>query len=70
MRALAKNLLLAADKFDMPEFAIICESEIKNGMTFANVAEIYQLASTLHLGCSVSLKKFCLDFMKQNTASV
>ena len=70
MRVLAKDLLLAADKYDMPEFATICESEIKNGMTFANVAEIYQLASTLHLGCSASLKKFCLDFMKQNTAAV
>ena len=70
MRVLAKDLLLAADKYDMPEFAIICEREIQNGMTFANVAEIYQLASTLHLGCSASLKKFCLDFMKQNTAAV
>ena len=70
VRVLAKDLLLAADKYDMPEFATICESEIKNGMTFANVAEIYQLASTLHLGCSASLKKFCLDFMKQNTAAV
>ena len=70
MRTMAKDLLLAADKYDMPEFATICESEIKNGMTFSNVAEIYQLASTLHLGCSASLKKFCLDFMKQNTAAV
>ena len=51
MRALAKDLVLAADKYDMPEFATICESEIKNA-------------------CSVSLKKFCLDFMKQSTAAV
>ena len=70
MKMLAKDLLLAADKYDVPDLVSQCDRELKTNLTPSNAAEVMLLASTLQLDSSQSLKKSCLNYIKHNSAVV
>ena len=70
MKTLAKYLLLAADKYNVPDLVSQCDRELKTNLTPSNAAEVLLLASTLQLDSSQSLKKSCLNYIKHNSALV
>ena len=69
-KTLAKDLLLAADKYNVPDLVSQCDRELKTNLTPSNAAEVLLLASTLQLDSSQSLKKSCLNYIKHNSALV
>ena len=68
LKTFAKELLLAADKYNIPHLQVICENELKLNLTSVNVTEILLLADELQLKSSTheSLKEVCTKFIKHN----
>ena len=68
IKTFAKELLLAADKYNIPHLQVICENELKMNLTSVNVAEILLLADKLPVKIyeTDSLKEVCIKFIKHN----
>ena len=64
-----KDLLLAADKYHIPDLVSLCEDELRSNLTPTNVAEVVLLADSLQLGSSKS-KETCIYFIKENAEEV
>lgn len=64
---LAKELLNAANKYELPRLFAMCENELKMKIKVANVVDTLILAD---LHSAVHLKKACLDFIRQHSADV
>ena len=72
IKVLTRDLLLAADKYDIPDLADLCESELKTNLTPSNAAEVLLLAHSPELKARTSkhLKKACLYYIKHNSVLV
>ena len=64
-----EDLLLAADKYHIPDLVSLCEDELRSNLTPTNVAEVVLLADSLQLGSSKS-KETCIYFIKENAEEV
>ena len=72
LKKLARKLLIAADKYNLPCLQGMCMNELKLNLTPANVAEILLLANGIHLETRLteSLKEVCIKFVKHHSSSV
>ena len=70
MKSHVEDLLLAADKYNIPDLVTLCEDELRRNLTPTNVAEVLLLADSLQLGSSNSLKESCIHFISKNSAQV
>ena len=68
LKTCAKELFIIADKYNISHLQILCENELKNNLTPANVVEILLIADKLQLksSASESLKNVCIKFIKYN----
>lgn len=67
LNSLAKDLLNAANKYDIPRLFLICENELKAKIKASNVVEVLLLADVQG---AVHLKTACLKFIQCNTVAV
>ena len=72
LKKLARELLIAADKYNLPCLLGMCVNELKLNLTPANVAEILLFADGTHLETRLteSLKEVCIKFIKHHSSSV
>ena len=70
MKVHTKELLLAADKYNMQDLMGICENELTESLTPANVAEILLVANMIQSEASTSLRESCMHVIKKNMTSV
>ena len=68
LKTLAKELLFAADKYDLQGLVFICMQQLETDLTFDNVAEVLLLADRLSL--ENPLRSVCVRFIQENLASV
>ena len=68
LKTLAKELLFAADKYDLQGLVLICMQQLETDLTFDNVAEVLFLADKLTL--DNPLRNACIRFVQQHFASV
>ena len=68
LKTLAKDLLLAADKYDLQGLVFICMQQLETDLTFDNVAEVLFLADKLSL--QNPLRNACIRFIQKHSASV
>ena len=64
-----EDLLLAADKYHIPDLVSLCEDELRSNLTPTNVADVVLLADSLQLGSRKS-KETCIYFIKENAEEV
>jgi speckle-type POZ protein len=67
MDELAKDLLVAADKYLMASLKTQCRAELERTITIENCLELFVLADTHSVS---DLKKLAMDFVIQHSASV
>ena len=67
LQALAKDLLNAANKYELPRLFAMCEKELVLNIKVADVADMLILAD---LHSSRNLKKACLKFIHLNSEEV
>ena len=70
IRAHTKELLLAADKYNMQDLMGICENDLRESLTPANVAEVLLVANMMQSEASKTLRESCMLVIKQNMTSV
>ena len=68
LKTLAKELMIAADKYNLQDLICICMKQLETNLTSSNVAEISLLADKIILGSP--LKNACISYIKNNYASV
>ena len=68
LKTLAKELLFAADKYDLQGLVFICMQQLETDLTFDNVAEVLFLVDRLSL--ENPLRSVCVRFIQENFASV
>ena len=66
----AKELLLVADKYDIMRLRLLCENELKMGLTVETVTSVLLLADKLQQESGSSLLEACINFIKQHSAAV
>ena len=67
LETLARDLLIAANKYELPRLGAMCENALKMEMTVANAVELL-LHSDLHQ--ATELKKACMEFIRSNTTEI
>ena len=68
LEMLAKELLLAADKYDIQSLAVACMEHLEDELTSDNVAEVLLLAENLQ--SAKPLKSICLKYIQDDYDSV
>lgn len=68
LKTLAKELLVAADKYNLQHLIVLCEQQLRLNLTSGNVAEILLVVDRLPL--RVTLKDACIKFIKHNASAV
>ena len=63
---MALDLLVAADRYDVPNLAALCQRSVARSMTNANAAETLVKA---HMHCLDALERFAIRFIKDNDVS-
>ena len=67
LETLARNLLIAANKYELPRLMAMCENALKMEMTVVNAVELL-LHSDLHQ--ATELKKACMEFIRCNATEI
>ena len=67
LETLARDLLMVANKYELPRLMAMCENTLKMEMTVANAVELLQLPD-LHQ--AMELKKTCLEFIHRNATEI
>ena len=72
LKKLARELLIAADKYNLPCLLGMCVNKLIVNLTPANIAENLLLADGIHLETRLtkSLKDACIKFIKHHSCSV
>ena len=70
LKTLAKELLFAADKYDLQGLVFICMQQLETNLTFDNVAEVLVLLLADKLSFENPLRNNCIKFIQENFASV
>ena len=68
IKEMAKDLLFAADKYNLTSLSVLCEKELQTTLTTDNVADVLLVANKLPL--RVVLKDACINFIKHNSKDV
>ena len=68
LKTLAKELMIAADKYNLQDLICICMKQLETDLTSSNVTEIYLVADKIILGSP--LKSACINYVENNYASV
>ena len=68
IKEMAKDLLFAADKYNLTSLSVLCEKELQTTLTTDNVADVLLVANKLPL--RVVLKDACINFVKHNSKDV
>ena len=68
LEMLAKELLLAADKYDIQELVFVCMKYLQTALTLSNVVEVLVLAEKLP--SDNSLRNACIKYIQGNLDSV
>ncbi|XP_053200373.1 speckle-type POZ protein-like [Panonychus citri] len=63
----ACDLLIAADKYDLPKLKMLCEQYLASKVTIETSGEILALADACN---SIELKDKCLEFVVRNSAKI
>ena len=64
LETLARDLLIAANKYELPRLGAVCENALKVKMTVANAVELL-----LHSDLT-ELKKACMEFIRSNATEI
>ncbi len=67
LHTLAKDLLYAASKYELPRLEALCENELMVSLSLNNLLEVVQCASMYNLS---NLKMACLNMIKCNSAKI
>ncbi len=67
LNTLAKNLLYAASKYELPRLVVLCENELMLNLYVDNLFEMVQCAHTYE---AVNLKRACLRMIKCNSVEL
>ena len=70
LKTLAKELLVAADKYNIQHLQVMCENELKMNLTCENVTPILLLVDKLQQKTDASLKEASINFIKQHSELV
>ena len=68
LKTLVKELMIAADKYNLQDLICICMKQLETDLTSSNVAEILLLADKIIIGSP--LKTACINYVVSNYASV